>query len=114
MTCSASRTFRAMSTIAPVTKDRFANQLLDVPIPLVGSRSLFWPNAHNRKSAQWPLLPLRQGSKRVALQKPVYLPPIFMEAYIAAALTKLCHRGSRRPLIDRREVVIASEVVVDG
>ena len=27
---------------------------------------------------------------------------------------KLCLRGSRRPLVDRRDVVTASEVVVDG
>src|ERR1700686_3534443 len=39
---------------------------------VVVSSSPFWPNAHNRKSAQRPLLPSRQGSKRVALQKPVY------------------------------------------
>ena len=32
----------------------------------------------------------------------------------AVDLTKLCHRGSRQLLVDRREVVIASEVVEDG
>jgi len=42
------------------------------------------------------------------------LRPVFTEAYTAVGLTKLCHRGSRRLLVDRRKVIIVSEVVVDG
>src|SRR6266487_4883939 len=70
------------------------------PELVVGSGSLFWPNAHNRKSAQWPLPPFRQGSKRVALQKPVYLRPYLHGSLHCSWLDEVIHRGSWRPLID--------------
>ncbi len=51
---------------------------------------------------------------RSYLEPKCTLRPIFIEAEISVGLLKLCHRGGRWLLVDRRNVRIVGEVIVDG
>jgi len=87
------------------------------PFPelVVGSGSLFWPNAHNRKSAHRPRYHHDKDQNALHSRSQCTLHPYLHGSLDCSWLDEVIgHHGSRRLLVDRREVVIASEVVVDG